>query len=204
MEFSITALSPETAKAGCVVVGVHSGKELTPPAKRIDQASRGALRNALPDLQEKTGSTLLLRGLPGVAAERVLLVSLGARKEFGASQFRDAVRAAAVALRDLPAKDAALFLVETRVASQPLHWNVRHAVIGVRDAFYRFDEMKSQKKNGAASLQDKVRLSYWKGWGDCQAGCIYGHTWFVEVTPEGNGKYRVELLKESGSSLENE
>jgi hypothetical protein len=62
MEFSITALSPETAKAGCVVVGVHSAKELTPPAKRIDQASRGALRNALPDLQEKTGSTLLLRG----------------------------------------------------------------------------------------------------------------------------------------------
>jgi leucyl aminopeptidase len=156
MEFSITALSPETAKAGCVVVGVHSGKELTPPAKRIDQASRGALRNALPDLQEKTGSTLLLRGLPGVAAERVLLVSLGARKEFGASQFRDAVRAAAVALRDLPAKDAALFLVESRVAAQPLHWNVRHAVIGVRDAFYRFDEMKSQKKNGAASLQRVV------------------------------------------------
>jgi leucyl aminopeptidase len=156
MEFSITALSPETAKAGCVVVGVHSGKELTPPAKRIDQASRGALRNALSDLQEKTGSTLLLRGLPGVAAERVLLVSLGARKEFGASQFRDAVRAAAVALRDLPAKDAALFLVESRVAAQPLHWNVRHAVIGVRDAFYRFDEMKSQKKNGAASLQRVV------------------------------------------------
>jgi leucyl aminopeptidase len=156
MEFSITALSPETAKAGCVVVGVHSGKELTPPAKRIDQASRGALRNALGDLQEKTGSTLLLRGLPGVAAERVLLVSLGARKDFGASQFRDAVRGAAAALRDLPAKDAALFLVDAKVASQPLHWNVRHAVIGVRDAFYRFDQMKSQKKNGAASLERVV------------------------------------------------
>ena len=70
MEFSITALSPETAKTGCVVAGVHTGKELTPPAKRIDQASRGALRKALDDLQEKTGSTLLLRGLPGVAAER--------------------------------------------------------------------------------------------------------------------------------------
>jgi leucyl aminopeptidase len=160
MEFSITALSPETAKAGCVVVGVYGGnassKELTPPAKRIDQASRGALRNALPDLQEKTGSTLLLRGLPGVAAERVLLVSLGARKEFGAAQFRDAVRGAAAVLRDLPAKDAVLFLVEARVASQPLHWNVRHAVIGVRDAFYRFDQMKSQKKNGASSLERVV------------------------------------------------
>ncbi|HUQ26607.1 MAG TPA: leucyl aminopeptidase [Burkholderiales bacterium] len=153
MEFSITALSPETAKVGCVVVGVYAGKELTPPARRIDQAARGALRKALADLQEKTGSTLLLRGLQGVAAERVLLVSLGARKEFGAAQFRDAVRGAAAALRDLPAKDVALFLVEAKVDSQPLHWNVRQAVIGVRDAFYRFDQMKSQKKAGAPAVE---------------------------------------------------
>jgi len=157
MEFSITALSPETAKAGCVVVGVHSdkelGKELTPPARRIDQAARGALRGALADLPAKTGSTLLLRGLPGVAAERVLLVSLGARKDFGAAQFRDAVRGAAAALRELGAKDAALFLVESKVASQPLAWNVRHAALGLREAFYRFDRLKSQKKAPAAALQ---------------------------------------------------
>jgi leucyl aminopeptidase len=162
MEFSITALSPETAKAGCVVVGVYgrseSGRELTPPAKRIDQASRGALRKALPDLQEKTGSTLLLRDLPGVTAERVLLVSLGARKEFGAAQFRDAVRGAAGALRALPAKDAALFLVEAKVAAQPLHWNVRQAVILLREAFYRFEQMKSQKKSADAGALARVVL----------------------------------------------
>jgi leucyl aminopeptidase len=156
MEFSITALSPETAKAGCVVVGVHAAdgasRELTPPAKRIDQASRGALRKAVPDLQHKTGSTLLLRDLPGVAAERVLLVSLGARKEFGAAQFRDAVRGAAAALRALPANEAALFLVEAKVAAQPLHWNVRQAVMVLRDAFYRFEQMKSKKKAEADGL----------------------------------------------------
>src|SRR5882672_1697499 len=122
MEFSITALSPEAAKAGCVVVGVHTdkeqGKELTPPARRLDQASRGAVRKALADLPAKTGSTLLLRELPGVAAERVLLVSLGERKEYGEAQFRDAVRAAAAALRELGAKDAALFLVDGKVRSQ--------------------------------------------------------------------------------------
>jgi len=160
MEFSITALSPEAAKTGCVVVGVHSdeahGKELPPPARRIDQASRGALRKALADLPAKTGSTLLLRDLPGVAAERVLLVSLGARKDFGAAQFRDAVRGAAAALRELGAKDAALFLVEAKVASQPLAWNVRHAVLGVRDAFYRFDQLKTQKKAAAPTLERVV------------------------------------------------
>jgi len=162
MEFSITALSPETAKVGCVVVGVftgtESGKELTPPAKRVDQAARGALRKALPDLQEKTGATLLLRDLPDVAAERVLLVSLGGRKSFGAAQFRDAVRGATNALRDLGAKDAALFLVDAKVASQPLPWNVRQAVLGARDALYRFDQLKSEKKKTGSPALERIVL----------------------------------------------
>ena len=146
MQFSIKALSPESAKTGCVVLGIHSGKELTPAAKRVDQAARGALRKALGDLSGKTGSTLLLRGLPGVAAERVLLVGLGERKEFAESAYRDALRGAANALRELGAKDAALFLVDTKVGARPVSWNLRHAVLGVREAFYRFEQLKTQKK----------------------------------------------------------
>src|SRR3954464_12512206 len=97
MEFSIKTLSPEKAKTGCVVLGVYrdgvagkdkagkdsaQGFELTAPARRIDQAAKGALRKALHDFSGRTGSTLLLRNLPGVAAERVLLVGLGVRGEF--------------------------------------------------------------------------------------------------------------------------
>ncbi len=156
MEFSIKTLSPETAKAGCVVVGVLSGKELTPAARRLDQAARGALRKALDDLTGKAGSTLLLRGLPGVAAQRVLLVGLGERKELSEAVFRDSVRGAAAALRDLGAKDAALFLVDMKVGERPLGWNVRHAVLGVRDAFYRFDSLKSNKKPPLPALAHVV------------------------------------------------
>src|SRR5260370_19682869 len=108
MEFSIKTLSPETAKTGCVVLGVYSEKELTPPARRIDQRSRGALRAALSDLSGKTGSTLLLRALPNIAAERVLLVGLGARKEFAEAGYPDPVRAAPSALRRLAALAATL------------------------------------------------------------------------------------------------
>jgi len=152
MEFSIKTLSPETAKTGCVVLGVYSEKELTASARRVDQRSRGGLRAALADLSGKLGSTLLLRALPNVAAERVLLVGLGAKKEFGEAAYRDAVRAAANALRELGAKDAALYLVDLKVGSQPVSWNLRQAVLGVREAFYRFDQLKSQKKNPEPSL----------------------------------------------------
>src|SRR5882762_3320424 len=152
MEFSIKKLAPETAKAGCIVVGVHQAGELTQPARAVDQASKGAVRAALSDLSGKTGSTLLLRGLPGVAAERVLLVGLGEHKEFAEAAFRDAVRAAAAALKELGAKDAALFLADLKVGSRPSAWNVRHAVLAMREAFYRFDELKTQKKSPDPAL----------------------------------------------------
>ncbi len=155
MEFSIKTLSPEKAKAGCLVLGIYQGKELTAPARRVDQASKGALRKALGDLPGKTGSTLLAR-LPGIAAERVLLVGLGERREFAEPAYRDAVRGAAQALKDLGAKDAALFLVDLKVGTRPLSWNVRHAVLGMRDAFYRFDQLKSQKKSPAPVLSHVV------------------------------------------------
>jgi leucyl aminopeptidase len=152
MEFSIKALSPETAKVGCVVLGVHAGQELTPPAKRVDQAAKGALKKALGDLAGRTGSTLLLRSLPGVAAERVLLVGLGERKEFSESAYRDAIRAASNALRELGAKEAALFVVDAKVGARPVSWNVRHAVLGLRETLYRFDRLKTQKKSPQPAL----------------------------------------------------
>src|SRR5260221_2596265 len=104
MEFSIKTLSPETAKTGCVVLGVYSEKELTPSARRVDQRSRGGLRAALADLSGKLGSTLLLRALPNVAAERLLLVCLGAKKEFGETADPDAVGPSAYALPELAAE----------------------------------------------------------------------------------------------------
>jgi len=156
MEFSIKTLSPEAAKAGCIVLGIHANQQLTPAAKRADQAARGALRKALADLPGKAGSTLLLRGLPGIAAERVLLVSLGERAEFAESAYRDALRGAANALKDLGAKDAAFFLVDIKVGARQVSWNLRQAVLSLREAFYRFDQLKSQKKAPAAALQHVV------------------------------------------------
>ena len=154
MEFSIKTLSPEKAKTGCLVLGVYQEKELTAPARRVDQAAKGKLREALRDLPGKAGSTLLLR-LPGVAAERVLLVGLGERREFAEPAYRDAVRGAALALKDLGAKDAVLFLADLKVGSRTLSWNARHAVLGVREAFYRFDQLK-RKKAPAPALSHVV------------------------------------------------
>ncbi len=160
MEFSIKSLSPEKAETGCAVVGVYQEKELTAPARRIDQAAKGAVREAARDFSAKPGATLLLRRLAGVAAERVLLVGLGERGKFGEAAYREALRGAGSALRELGAKDAALFLVDVKVngagGARPLSWNARHAVLSLREAFYRFDELKSGKKAPEPALAHVV------------------------------------------------
>jgi leucyl aminopeptidase len=148
VEFSIKTLAPERAKTGCLVLGVYPGGALTRAAQLADRAARGALRSALAlgDLTGKPGSTLLLRELPGLAAQRVLLVGLGERKEFGEQPLRDAVRGAANALRELGAKDATVYLGELRAARRSQAWGLRQLVLGLREAFYRFDQLKTQKK----------------------------------------------------------
>ena len=158
MQFSIKAQSPEKIPAGCLVLGAHlpgdAGGALARAAQSADRAAGGALRRALAqgDLSPKAGSTLLLHGVPGIAAKRVLIVSLGERREYGVAAFRDAIRGAAGALKGIGAKDAALLVADFAVAGRGLPWAVRNAVLGMREAFYRFDQLKTQKKPPAPAL----------------------------------------------------
>ena len=43
-----------------------------------------------------------------------------------------------------------------KVGSRPLSWNVRHAVLGVRDALYRFDQLKTDKKSSPPALAEVI------------------------------------------------
>ena len=158
MQFSIRTLAPEKAKTGCLVLAAYSatagGGALSRASQAADKAAGGALRRALAagDLAEKAGSTLLLRGLPGLAAERVLLVSLGERGKYDVAAFRETVRGLTGALKGIGAKDAVLFIGDFAVAGRGLPWTVRSTVLGTREAFYRFDQLKTQKKAAAPAL----------------------------------------------------
>jgi leucyl aminopeptidase len=130
------------------VLAVYEGKILSRAAQAADKAAGGALKHALAqgDLAAKAGATLLLHKPRGLAAARVLLVSLGARADYGVGPFREALRGAASALKGLGAKDAALYIADFAVAARGLPWAVRNAVLLAREVFYRFDQLKTQKK----------------------------------------------------------
>jgi len=161
VEFSIRALAPERAKTACLVLGVFKGKtaaqgELTPAARRVDRASRGALRSVLAqgDLSGRAGSTTLLRQLAGLAAERVLLVGLGEKDAFTENSYRDVIRSVANALKNLGVREATLYLVDHRLPSRDIAWNVRQATLGLHEALYLFDQLKSEKKGPPPALAE--------------------------------------------------
>jgi leucyl aminopeptidase len=159
VEFSIRAIAPQKAKTGCLVLGVFQQEQgppaLTRAALVVDKATGGHLRKVLAagDLSGRSGTSLLLRAVQGVPAERVLLVGLGEQKGFDETAFIGAVRAAAGALKELGAADAVLAFADVKVGRRALPWNARHAVLGMRDAFYSFDQLKTKKKPPQRALR---------------------------------------------------
>jgi leucyl aminopeptidase len=154
VEFSIKTVVPGQAKSGCAVVGVFESHKLTPAAAELDRVSRGYVAQAVKrDMEGKCGSTLLLRDVPHVRSERVLLVGLGAQAEFKEKQYRDAIAAAMRALGQTAAADAELHLTAVDLANRDAAWRVSQAVLVADETLYRFEQMKSKKDKSRRSLQ---------------------------------------------------
>jgi leucyl aminopeptidase len=153
MEFSTKAGTPEKLKSSCVVVGVYADGKLTPSGTSIDAASGGNLSKAIKrgDQRGVRGSSLLLTGLTGIQAERVLLVGLGKHGELGEKAYTEAVRAALRGVIATGAEDLLFTLAEVPVPGRSLLENVRTAVCLSRESVYRFDQLKSKK-------EDPIRL----------------------------------------------
>ncbi len=158
MEFTIKTATPEKFKAGTLVLAAFADGALPEATAAVDKAAEGRIAALLKrgDLDEKAGATLLLPDLAGVPAERVLLVSLGKREDFGDKAFRDAVSAVAKVLAAGPAKDAAVAVADIDLPGRAPAWRVQQIARLLADGAYRFDSLKSakdaKKERGARKL----------------------------------------------------
>ena len=150
MEFSIKQSSPEKQRSNCVVVGVYEGGKLSPSAQILDKAAKHALSDLIAhgDMNGKAASTLLLHKLPGIAAERVLLVGLGKVGELNNKTSVDILRAAFSALSSTPAKEATLYVIDEGIGKDSA-WVIRQAVFAATGSAYRADSLKSKPAKAA-------------------------------------------------------
>ena len=152
MKFTIKITSPEKSETGFLALCVFVDTPLSPANQAVNKASLEKLSSFISsgELDEKAGSTLLLHGLQGIAAERVLLVSLGRSASFGDKAWRDALTSVGKALAATPAKDGAIVLEETALPpGRDLAWALRQAGRIVADCAYRFDVSRIKKEKGS-------------------------------------------------------
>jgi leucyl aminopeptidase len=160
MEFSVKTGALAKQRTPCLVLGIFERRQLSAPAEAIDEASGGRLAAILKrgDLGEDVGATLCLYDLPGVAAERVLLVGCGKRKEFDRARYVHACTAAARTVDALGA-GAALSALPALAPNGLDHYRAaREAVAATAAAVYRYTRTKDDKKTPKHPLK---RLHLW-------------------------------------------
>ncbi|MDF0730364.1 leucyl aminopeptidase [Pseudomonas entomophila] len=148
MELVVKSVAAASVKTATLVVPVGEGRTLGAVAKAVDAATEGAIAAVLKrgDLAGKPGQTLLLHNLPGLKAERVLLVGSGKDEALGDRAWRKLVASVAGVLRGLGGGDAVLALDDIAVSGRDGHYGkYRLLAETLLDGTYVFDRFKSQK-----------------------------------------------------------
>ncbi|MET3134237.1 leucyl aminopeptidase [Oxalobacteraceae bacterium GrIS 1.11] len=160
MDFSIKAFDTKntiaSVKTGCVAVAVFDNKKLSQAAKALDSAGdiTAALKSG--DISGKPGTTLLLRAVGGVGAERVLLVGMGSDEAVSEKNFVTGVQATLKAFATLGATDAIMALPMTEVKERDVNWAIRCVVQAAHETEYRPDSLKSKKDPAPAGVRKLV------------------------------------------------
>ncbi|HWG10486.1 MAG TPA: leucyl aminopeptidase [Rhodanobacteraceae bacterium] len=158
LEFSSSHATAETADAPCVVVGVFDAQPSGAVAA-IDRAGNGVLARLREsgDFSGKPGATLVLHGVPGVRAGRVLLVGLGGKTDFDALAYQRACHEAGKALKNLPVESALVFLPECDVRGRDASWRVRTCALAIDHANFRYTA--TVKSNGTRPQLKRIELA---------------------------------------------
>ena len=155
MNYSAKSNKIESLVSKCLVVGVFSdGKakqstKLSVSGNVLDKASNQTISRILKkgDLNGEAGSTLLLYDLPGVRAERVMLLGLGSERNLTAGPLRKAVAAAARMANQHGLRAMDLSLFDKQYGGMDVGRMVRNAVEAIDHGQYRYDETKSKRKD---------------------------------------------------------
>ncbi len=171
MEFSAKTADVVTLASHCLVIGLFKSPKApnsahaSPPAPqltaaglRLDRAGEKQISAVLGrgDLDGAAGSVQILYDLPGIKAERVLLLGLGPKGDFNASAARSAARTAATLINQRGIPSADLCLLEANYSGADYRRRARNLAEAMEDALYRFDRTKiTGKSTGKESAKLK-------------------------------------------------
>jgi len=159
MEYKVKSGSPEKQRSACLVVAVYKDQVLSPAASRINKAT-GQMISALlkrGDISGECGKMLLLPQVPGIPAERVLLVGCGKAAEFSIKNILKVTDGVIRKLQQNKITEASLFLPELTIENSDISARIEQIVIQAGHSSYQSDSLKTDKKENKSQLQ-KITL----------------------------------------------
>ena len=158
MEFIIKSGNPEKQRTACLIVGIFEPRRLTPAGKAIDNVSKKFLSNLLRrgDIEGKLEQSLLLHNVPGLLADRVLLIGCGRERDLSESQYRKIIANSIKALDHTGAMEAVSYLSELNVKNRDYYWKVRQAIEVTEHTLYQFNEFKTKNRPNRRQIKKLI------------------------------------------------
>ena len=158
MEFLIKSGSPEKQRTACLIVAVFEPRRLSPTAKIIDNVSKKFISNLIRrgDIEGKLNQSLVLHNVPGLLADRVLLIGCGREKDLTESQYRKIIINSIRELGKTGAMEAVSFLTELNVKNRDPYWKIKQAALAIENTLYEFREFKTRNKSARRKIKKLV------------------------------------------------
>jgi leucyl aminopeptidase len=155
MELLATTSAASRRASACIIVGVYENGKIGTGAANVDTASKGMLSKLMRngDISGRPGSSLMLSDVPGIRAQRVLVVGLGEINPFSVTQFRRAIAAAAAQIKGSKIRDVVSYLGLEDVSGQNAYYLARFTVESFGNVLYGFHESKSGRKPKSPALK---------------------------------------------------
>ena len=152
MHYLTKTTAPETLATQCLILGVFEGKQTGASLAQLPAAARKHIQETLKkgDLGSKGAASLLLYGVPGVKAERVLLLNLGDYKSFNNKRLVCATADAISSLNRNAVRECAMIMPAE--AADSLYAVARDMTIRAEEQLYIFDQCKSKKNRPGKPL----------------------------------------------------
>ncbi len=155
MQYLIKSGAPEKQRTACIVVGVFESRKLSPSASAIDKTSKKFLSSIIRrgDIEGKAGQWLMVYNVPGILADRVLLIGCGKEREIKDNAYRNIISHSMKQLIGTGITDAISFLPELNIKDRDWYWKIRQAIEAAESAIYEFNEFKTRNKPGRRKLK---------------------------------------------------
>lgn len=155
MQFLAKTANPVKNRAQAIVVGIYDDQSLTPSAKMIDQASKGYLKKVAKrgDISGKVGQSLVLHDVPGINAQRVVMVGLGNPGKTDGPKFIKIAIASIAALKSLPIKSCLVCLLDAEAGDKDLHWKTRRIVEQFIGGTYTLNDLRGKAPEEGQKLE---------------------------------------------------